>query len=448
MDGSTASLADAVARTLAAVNQELEKVWQDTFEVSQSLGAEPSLAQAIRRVAAYNPCSQALEQVPIVKQTVDALVQIILQRAGELQVNATSEAFASLGHCYLMLADFPNAYSAYTTALKLNSDIGDPYFWYGIGCAYQNFKYTRDAIRFFEKALPGISDEAVKTDIHLRLAIAERFEERFDRALSHFDMVLANLPPNLQEDDIKFQIAFTEQQAGRNDAESMYVSLQSRHPGNLTVLKQYAWFLSLQDDGHSLEQGDRIASSVPKDPHMMFIMARIAIKRKDLYKAYDYYRESIAHWNDSPLFWYGLGVLYMRNDQKQDAIVAFQRAISICSDFEEAWLNLAAIMEMHDVDRTSALYQSAIMKCPNSQRLKDRFTSFQAGSRFANATDAIVEVTDSKFFTQIPDKLASDWLSRPPKLPAAALIGTASPTDTQALDALFDEFIVPYSSCF
>ena len=74
--------------------------------------------------------------------------------------------------------------------------------------------------------------------------------------------------------------------------------------------------------------------------------ARLKMKQQDMTAAYNGFRSCIGYWSDTAYFWCGLGALYFKNEQAQDAIIAFQRAICLQQDLVEAWLNLGLILEL------------------------------------------------------------------------------------------------------
>lgn len=449
MDSSVSSLAASVSESLNAANRELEQIWGEMAEVSEFAGSTDQFSRAIRRVAAYNPSSKILDRRPEIKHAVEHISQIIVSKANELATNPDLEHFASLGHCYLLLTDFPNAYAAYTAGIRTGKETADPYFWYGIGCVYQNFKYPKEASVFLQRAMVNVTDPMIKADIHVRLGIAERDLGNYDLSLHHFEATLETLPRDLTEDDIRFQMACTMQFAKRqNEAGEIYAKLHQKHRTNLTVLQQYCCFLALQNDQRSLDQGAKLAASVPDDVTLKFVMAKIAMKQSNLEKAYECYRELIPCWNDSPLVWYGLGVLYLRNDQTKDADVAFRRAVQANPQCEEAWLNVGLISELDHPEQALSIYQTALESCPDSKKLKERLIRLQSGRRADSLSGMIEEVSDGKFFTQIPDRISSEWIATPPKIPASAFLVSENAAELKALEDTLDDFFVPYRSHF
>ena len=455
MESVAEPLAESISRTLRTATSELEKMWSNMVEISglaepDDKGSSSISSLALRRLISYNPNARTIDSASKLRPAVDAVNQIIVRKASELNSEKTShQALIALAHCYLVLSDFPNAYAAYTNALKAVANIQDPFFWYGIGCVYHNFKYYKSAQEFFKKALSGVWEPALAADIKMRLAMVERELQNFPAAFQCFDEVKNQPPADLIQDDVLFHIAFTNQMADRNaEAADIYAKLYDRHRDSIELKQQYCWFLSVQDDNRSWNTATEIINSSAPDPTLKLVSARLALKQCDMTGAHDRYTDCIKYWNDSPLFWCGLGILYFKNDQQQDAEVAFQRALFFKPESEEVWFNLGRIKEKQDPQGDNALkiYQTGFQYCPGSTRLKERINALQSGHRM-NICD-LVEMNESKFFTQAVQRISEEYAATPPRFPAAQLLVGDKFMDEQQLDELLSELIAHHRSCF
>ena len=257
-------------------------------------------------------------------------------------------------------------------------------------------------------------------DIHFRYAIMLRMMGENLRALKELEDILSkkSFPPNLTADDINFQIAFTYQLNNESvKAKSIYSTLYKLHPDTIQIVQQYCWFLSLFDDPQSLNEAEHLINiSGLNDPLLNFIKAQIAMKKDDMNTAYNSYCQCISFWSDSPLFWCGLGVLYFKNDQSQDAIVAFQRALYLKGELVEAWANLGLIFQLqHDHESAMRIYDAAELKCDNNQIIVERKKALQMGRPVSQSM--ILEVNDSRYFQQVPEKVANQYLADSPFIP-------------------------------
>jgi tetratricopeptide (TPR) repeat protein len=276
------------------------------------------------------------------------------------------------------------------------------------------------------------------------------------RGLGDYDAAVSALetstrgapPPRLVADDVNLQIAYTYQQANRIDkAAHVYADLYKRHPNTLELVQQYCWFLSLQSERASFDKADSIIqqSGQQNDPVLRLVMARIAMKQQDMTLAYQRYCDCISFWTDSPLFWCGLGVLYFKNDQMQDAIVAFQRALYLKAELSEAWANLGLIFELQRESATATqVYQQAIQACSekDAKTVRERLNAINGGRQRPANVNQIIDVNDSPFFVQVAERIAGEYTADPPLIPAA-LVGA-----DETLEAALSEIVPPHRSVF
>jgi tetratricopeptide (TPR) repeat protein len=238
--------------------------------------------------------------------------------------------------------------------------------------------------------------------------------------------LLARPPAGLRDDDIKLQLAFTYQAAGmRVQAQGLNNELYCAHPTSLPVVQQYVWFLSGTNDPTYHEHANRIIRLLPppmaSDRYISFARARLSMRGQDMAATYQRYCDCLQEWNDCSLYWCDLGVFYFRNDQFQDSIVAFQRALYFNPEIIEAWLNLGFVFEFQGDCRSAlAIYTSGLRNCANAQILKDRMALFGTPQRLHPAT-ALVEVDERKCFVQIAENIALELLSSPPQIPLSQI---------------------------
>jgi tetratricopeptide (TPR) repeat protein len=440
-----------IADSLSQANQELEKVWETVFSLSAIASTSDDSCVACRRIICYNPSNPNIERVSQHFRTaIDYLCEVVTTRATQLQSdNCNPEHYIVIGHCYLILNDFINAYTSYSHVLRLGTAIDSAYFHYGFGSVLHYFKYNRDANEHLHEALRlGGARFPARADLQLRIALTQRALGAYDAAISSFKEIVSSPPAALTSDDIDFQIAYTCQLASRGDnAGQIYAELHKRHPSTLELVQQYCWFLSLQYDKQSLEKAERIiaASGLAGDPLLKLITARIAMKQHDMTLAYQKYCDCIAFWTDSPLFWCGLGVLYFKNDQMQDAIVAFQRALYLKPELVEPWANLGLIFELRK-EPTMALsvYQQAIDNCneKDAKPIRERLALIGNGRHRQATPGNIMEFNDSPFFVQVAERLAGEYVANSPVIPAALIGGD------DALDKILPELTLPHKSIF
>ena len=155
----------------------------------------------------------------------------------------------------------------------------------------------------------------------------------------------------------------------------------------------------------------------------------MAVKKEDMATAYQHYRFCISYCSDNPFFWCGLGVLYYKNDQRQDAVVAFQRALFLKGEMPEAWLNIGLIFEQQaDFNSAQKIYQTGQTKCTGSPEFAQRIASINAHQRTGNRSQyQLIDVDDMKFIQPTPEVFVNDYVSAVPELPTECYgIGAAA----------------------
>ncbi|KAI5484764.1 cellular component assembly [Trichomonas vaginalis G3] len=428
MASDISSVTNEMMHTIQAANKAFEFVWSSIANTAKEINAPNVLEYASRKTISYNPNNPDIFQTePELKPGTQIICDIMTSNLHEVNSNANNSAsWMILGHCYLMISDYANAYSSFSHVLRINNQIQDPYFWYSFGCVYQHFKYYDDALKFFLNAKEITKNPALAPDYHLRLAFIYRAKKMFPNAYAELDAVLNNPPPNLKPDDIVFQRAFTLLLEGQTDLSLQeFKRLVNKYPNNLKVLQQYTWILSFRDDKASLNELQVVISSHPefdKDPLLKFILARIELNNSNMESAYKKYCDIIVDWCDSALFWCELGVLYCKNEQYQDAIVAFQRAIYQKAQIPEAWLNFGLILEKHhDLDSAKRLYETGKQTCENSQKIQERLDKLIKGQRNNVNDEQPEEIRDPRFFQQIGDIQELGINRTPPKIPTSCV---------------------------
>jgi tetratricopeptide (TPR) repeat protein len=415
---------------LDRLNTEFERSFSLAARVSHEMQCPEESHLAAKRVFSYNPNSkQILELFPEYAPIIDQISQLVDRSSQTLRLESNNpELWTLLGYCYLTLGDFPNAFAAFAHSLRVSSDSVDPVFWYAMGIVYAHYKFSDHAISCFTKTLQFDPNFPFAPDVKLRIAIVERSVHNFEASVHQFQSILSNPPNGLKREDVQFQIAYTLQLQGLTDsALDIYRELHDRFPKCEMLTEQFCWFLYLQHKEGNLSIAkrtvDEAINSNPLDPTLLLIAARIAMKQDDIATAYHYYKFCIQYCLDSPFFWCGLGVLYYKNEQTQDAVVAFQRALYLKSEMPEAWLNIGLIFEeQSDYQNAIKIYQTGSQRCSDNPEFHIRLqaiNSQRSGHRKLAAGYSLIDIDDAKFITPPPEQFAVDYMSAVPELPAA-----------------------------
>lgn len=412
---------------MAATSTCLVKGFSLAMTVARQMGCIDEAELAARRLMAYDPGHKTISGVfPEYQRRSELLVHRIQELVSDRDVEEVE--WEHVGYCYTALGDFPNALAAFSKVV--GEDSRKLEFSFVFGCVNHHFRYYDQASIHYRRVIAMTKDPALKSDATFRLALAERSLGNDEGAITLFRGILETPPNGLRKEDVTLQIAYTYQKMGRfNEANPIYTDLRMNFPNLLPITQQYVWFQYITAKKNSLIQIAEILNRAlalhPNDPVLLLQSARVAMKRDDMATAYQSYRNCIAFWSDQPAFWCCLGNLYYRNDQVQDAIVAFQRALYIKKDMAEAWLNLGLIFEnQNDPVNAHTVYASAVRICQNSKELHERLVSLtRNGQRKPIAQYQLIEIDDSRFFIQIPEQFAQDYVSAVPLLKPANFTG-------------------------
>ena len=122
------------------------------------------------------------------------------------------DIWGSLGHCYLMMDDLQQAYSAYQQALYHLRDPKEPRLWYGIGILYDRYGSYEHAEEAFSQVMRMAPDFEKANEIYFRLGIIYKQQQKYNLSLECFKYIVQNPPAPLTEEDIWFQIGHVHEQ--------------------------------------------------------------------------------------------------------------------------------------------------------------------------------------------------------------------------------------------
>jgi general transcriptional corepressor CYC8 len=145
-------LKNSAAQWLAQTN---EDVWLRLGGLSENLGDLDGATQAYERAMHHNAWSiQAMLAISCILRSKDQFTAAVEYLRSILKIESTNgEVWSSLGHCYLMMDDLQQAYSAYQQALYHLPDPKEPKLWYGIGILYDRYGSLEHAEEAFSEVM-------------------------------------------------------------------------------------------------------------------------------------------------------------------------------------------------------------------------------------------------------------------------------------------------------
>jgi len=444
----------SIERLIEKGNSYYESTLKISADLLNSFGMTKEARTVTRKLVVYNPQNDMIAKVskPLSDSSI-ALCNLIGPYISKIDKRPDDiQSWLVLSKAYLMMNDMPNAYTSVSHVIRINNSVPDSIFWYVAGIVYQHYRYFDESLEAYKLSMDFDPNMPFKSDLLFRKAILLRNTEKYDESISLLHSLMKNPPQSLKEDDIQFLIAFSYQLSGKNDsAQRLYQDLSTKNPNSLQLLQQFSWFLSLQGDRNSWSLAERLVLTAPQefidDPVLKLVLARISLKLHDTNTAYQRYKDCLGTWSDSPLFWCGLGVLYLKNEQFSDAIVAFQRALFLKNDIVEAWLNFGLIYHKQgDSKNALRIYETALNNCTSTTLINERINAINNSRSGAPSKPFdIVEIDGSKLFTQVAERISIEFTSSIPLLQSSHLgIGENISYLNQALAVLY----IPYTSIF
>lgn len=367
-----------------------------------------------------------------------------------IELPAKSIPWEHLGYCYLLLGDFPNAFTAFAEFSNFlnasNIKSHNPttvsnklYFYFCFGVVNAHFKYHIEANKCFRRCLKEIESikmnseiEQLIGEVYFRLAISLRSCRDYTESILYFQKAISNPPKSLHLDDIYIQIAYTLHKSGQTlESRKFYRDLYYRHPNNLIAILQYAYIListsnkAVDFNQNNFDEGVRLLQNnlIPfhNDPRILILLGRAKMIEKDYNSAYSYFKDAISYCCNDSVFWCNLGILYSKNNQQEDALVAFQRSLYICPEQIESFINMVIILsELGQTENANRLYAVAKQNCSGHEN--ERLLEERLGKHRSKVKGEIIDIIDEEYFAPYPNEFAISFLHAVPYLPES-LIG-------------------------
>ncbi|WEW57055.1 glucose repression mediator protein [Emydomyces testavorans] len=356
-----------------------EAIWLQLGNLCEMMGNLDGALDAYQHALRHNQYSvPAMSAVSCIYRTKEEFPKAIEFLQNILKIDPQSgESWSSLGHCYLMIDNLQDAYSAYQNALYHLRDPKEPKLWYGIGILYDRYGSLDHAEEAFSQVMRMQPDFEKANEIYFRLGIIYKQQQKFHQSLECFRYIVKDPPRPLTEEDIWFQIGHVhEQQKDQNQfeaAKSAYNKVLDRDPQHAKVLQQLGW-LHHQQNGSYASQEQAIeyleksvaagrkqssltvilhlgqalivilTNSDTNDAQSWYLLGRCYMSQAKYPKAYEAYQQAVYRDGRNPTFWCSIGVLYYQINQYRDALDAYSRAIRLNPYISEVWYDLGTLV--------------------------------------------------------------------------------------------------------
>jgi len=170
------------AQGLAQTNEE---VWMRIGGLSEALGESDGATQAYERALQHNHYSvPAMLAISCILRSKDQFTAAVEYLRSIIKIESSNgEVWSSLGHCYLMMDDLQQAYSAYQQALYHLPDPKEPKLWYGIGILYDRYGSLEHAEEAFSQVMMMEPNFDKANEIYFRLGIIYKQQQKYLQSL-------------------------------------------------------------------------------------------------------------------------------------------------------------------------------------------------------------------------------------------------------------------------
>ncbi|KAF9290156.1 glucose repression mediator protein [Linnemannia elongata] len=384
--GAQAPIIASPAQRLDAID---EQVWLQIGSLAESMGEfdramnsyESALRHNYQSINALNLIAElyrSRENFPKAAENFKRILAID---------NASGEVWGSLGHCYLMMDELPQAYTAYQSALHHLPNPKDAKLWYGIGILYDRYGSSEHAEEAFSAVMRMDPKYEKANEIYFRLGIIYKGQQKYAQSLECFRYILHMPPRPLTEADIWFQIGHVhEQQKEYTAAKDAYERVLAENPNHAKVLQQLGWLYHQQNAAFvNQEQAigflTRSIEADGSDAQSWYLMGRCYMAQQKYNKAYEAYQQAVYRDSKNPTFWCSIGLLYFQINQYRDALDAYSKAIRINPNISEVWFDLGALYEACNNQVSDAIdaYQRASDLDPENPHIKERLAYLRHG---------------------------------------------------------------------
>ncbi|KAK4935282.1 glucose repression mediator protein [Elasticomyces elasticus] len=380
---------DAHMQRQRLLSQLNESTWQRIGSLNELLGDHEGALFAYEQALRHNQWSpQTLNAISCILRTKEKYPEAMEYLKNILKVEpANGEAWGNLGHCYLMMDNLQEAYTAYQQALYYLPDPKEPKLWYGIGILYDRYGSLEHAEEAFSQVMRMQPDFEKANEIYFRLGIIYKQQQKFQQSLECFKYIVNDPPRPLSEEDIWFQIGHVyEQQKDFEAAKSAYRRVLERDPKHAKVLQQLGWLHHQQSNSYAsqdqaIEYLEQSVSSDNQDAQSWYLLGRCYMAQQKFPKAYEAYQQAVYRDGRNPTFWCSIGVLYYQINQYRDALDAYSRAIRLNPYISEVWYDLGTLYESCNNQTSDALdaYARAAELDPTNTHIKARLALLRSG---------------------------------------------------------------------
>lgn len=298
-------------------------------------------------------------------------------------------AWTALGHCYLLKAEYQKCFTAYQKALYTLPHTRDPQLWYGIALLYNKFdtyEYAEPAYQAVLRIDPAFEQ---KNEVFFKLGQIYKKTGAYDNAISYLrnSMIEESVPLNRKVDALCSIGTCLEKQGKLAEALDTYKEALDLEQGNFKTMEYMAWAQvqagSLDEAVETLVKAlEAVGNSAAEEGDLHYLLGRCHLLQKKFPEGQTEFQKAIFKNPNSYIYWCSIGVLYAKASQPQDAFECFIKASNITQEESESWFNMGILYENCNQQLEAVLaYQRAMTIDPKNTDAAKRKDELQDRNR-------------------------------------------------------------------
>ena len=289
-------------------------------------------------------------------------------------------AWMALGHCYLLKADYQKCFHAYQKALGTLQDRKNAQLWYGIGLMYTKLETYEHAEPAFQTVLRIEPNFEQKSEVLFKLS-------QVYFKLGNYSSALTFASSSLEESSMvpsRRVEAFCQQGVCYEKLNEVDKSLESYRkaveldPENYKPWEYLGWAMARngRDGTAELRNGLKyVGENTAEEGDIHYLLGIAALNSKQYVDSKEEFQLAISKNSQAPLYWCSIGILYAVALQPQDAFESLVKASNLPGAGEEVWVNMGILYE-HCKQKNEAIlaYDRALAHKPGNAIALERKT--------------------------------------------------------------------------
>lgn len=296
-------------------------------------------------------------------------------------------AWTALGHCYLLKEDLQKSFQAYQNALYHLDNIMDPQLWYGIGILYEKFESYEHAISSLMAVLKMSPNFYQKSEVLSRLGYIFARTNQIDSAINYFQSsIQGNSFPPKRKVEILLKIGLLQEETNSfPEAQQSYEqALIFDQENNYIIFQHLAWALYQQQKPfEAIQQLKNAEAAKHDDPETLYIKARCLQDTESFDDSARTYQQLIEQPNtaNSAIYWCSLAVLLYKQSKCEEAFEKIISATKLNGTMFESWYNFGILYEKcKQADEAVVAYNKALEICPDNNDAQIRLQAIKGSN--------------------------------------------------------------------